>query len=231
MRSGSAHLLRLAALTVAVLLAAAALWTYTGTSDSSGGGSAAESSQGLVDFSLPGASTTGDDGSSRGSRHPDRHGAAPTKPRSSRPVSPKTPVSSGAVSTMTPVSSGPVGSPVSQERGSPAAHPRTPPSRRAPRLRRGPTDPDPAPKHAPKQAPSTQPPTGSAPSNPGATPGDPGATPTDPGTTPAPVPAADPEAALDDTPVGGLDQTDLGEPIDETPDAGAPAPSPPGGAG
>jgi hypothetical protein len=56
-------------------------------------------------------------------------------------------------------------------------------------------------------------------------------TPTDPGTTPAPVPAADPDAGLDDTPAGGLDQTDLGGPIDETPDAGAPAPAPPGGTG
>jgi hypothetical protein len=36
----------------------------------------------------------------------------------------------------------------------------------------------------------------------------------------APPPAADPDAGLDDTPAGGLDQTDLGGPIDETPDPG-----------
>jgi hypothetical protein len=45
------------------------------------------------------------------------------------------------------------------------------------------------------------------------------------------VPAADPDAGLDDTPAGGLDPTDLGGPVDETPDAGAPAPTPPGGTG
>ena len=51
---------------------------------------------------------------------------------------------------------------------------------------------------------------------------------------PAPAPAADPEAGLDDTPVGGLDPNDLGGPIDETntpvpvapPPAAAPAPAP-----
>ena len=34
---------------------------------------------------------------------------------------------------------------------------------------------------------------------------------TGPGATPT-----DPDAGLDDTPVGGLDQTDLGDPVDET---------------
>ena len=51
---------------------------------------------------------------------------------------------------------------------------------------------------------------------------------------PAPAPAADPEAGLDDTPVGGLDPNDLGGPIDETntpvpvapPPAATPAPAP-----
>ena len=47
---------------------------------------------------------------------------------------------------------------------------------------------------------------------------------------PAPAPAADPEAGLDDTPVGGLDPNDLGEPTDETntpvPVAPPPAPAP-----
>jgi hypothetical protein len=234
MRSGSANLVRLGALTLAVLLAAAAVWTYTGSSDSSGGGSAGESSQGLADFSLPGAPTKGDDGSSRAGRHADRHGAARTKPVISGPESPITPVISDPVAPgagsfppevpahtvkTTPVKT----SPVSQERRPPSARPRTLPPRRAPKRRGGPADPDPAPKPAPKQAPSTGPPTETAPSNPDATPSEPGATPADPGTTPAPVPAADPEAGLDDTPVGGLDPTDLGGPIDETPDAGATA--------
>jgi hypothetical protein len=248
MRSGSANLVRLAALTAAVLLAAAALWTYTGRSDSSGGGSAGESSQGLADFSVPGASTKGDDGSSRGGRHADRHGAAKTKPVSSGPGSPITRVISGPLALggrsfppeapaqtvkTTPVKT----SPVSQERRPPTARPRTLPPRRAPKRRGGPANPAPAPQPAPKQAPSTGPPTGGAPSTPGATPTEPGATPTepggtptDPGTTPAPVPAADPDAGLDDTPAGGLDQTDLGEPIDETPDAEAPTTPPAGGA-
>jgi hypothetical protein len=39
------------------------------------------------------------------------------------------------------------------------------------------------------------------------------------------VPAADPDAPLDDTPAGGLDPSDLGDPIDEAPDA-PPAPGP-----
>jgi hypothetical protein len=42
------------------------------------------------------------------------------------------------------------------------------------------------------------------------------------------VPVADPEAPLDDTPVGGLDPGDLGGPVDEAPDA-PPAPAPQGG--
>jgi hypothetical protein len=47
---------------------------------------------------------------------------------------------------------------------------------------------------------------------------DPGA-----GTTPTTTPP-DPDAGLDDTPVGGLDPTDLGEPVDETDTGAAPVP-------
>jgi hypothetical protein len=49
---------------------------------------------------------------------------------------------------------------------------------------------------------------------------------------PSPAPPADPDAALDDTPVGGLDQTDLGGQVDEAdpptapPPAAPPAPAP-----
>jgi hypothetical protein len=61
-----------------------------------------------------------------------------------------------------------------------------------------------------------------------------GSAPTAAPPAPAPAPAADPEAGLDDTPVGGLDPNDLGGPVDETntpvpvapPPAAAPAPAP-----
>jgi hypothetical protein len=58
-----------------------------------------------------------------------------------------------------------------------------------------------------------------------------GGTPTSPpptadpggGTTPTTTPP-DPDAGLDDTPVGGLDPTDLGEPVDQTDTGAAPVP-------
>ena len=43
------------------------------------------------------------------------------------------------------------------------------------------------------------------------------------GTTPTSTPP-DPDAGLDDTPVGGLDPTDLGEPVDQTDTGAAPVP-------
>ena len=43
------------------------------------------------------------------------------------------------------------------------------------------------------------------------------------GTTPTTTPP-DPDAGLDDTPVGGLDPTDLGEPVDQTDTGAAPVP-------
>lgn len=232
--------MRLGALTAAVLLAAAALWSYTGRSDSPGGESGGgQSSQGLVDFSLPDAAEMAGEGSASGGGHAARKRAGHTKPAISGPVSPVRPVISGAVPPpgrsfppevathmvqTSPVKTSPViTSPVRQERRRPTTHPRTVPPHRAPEPRNRPAHPAPAPSPEPKQAPSTGPPTGGAPSNPGVTPTEPGATPTDPGTTPAPVPAADPDAGLDDTPAGGLDQTDLGEPIDEPPGPGASA--------
>jgi hypothetical protein len=243
MRRESGHLLKLGALTVAVLMAAVAVWAYGGSSDSAGGGSGGrQPSQGLADLSLRGAAKTAGDGSPPGGRHTARRGAPHTKEAISRQVSAISPVISGPVPSggpsfpqevpphtvkMSPVKT----SPVRRERRRSTTHPRTLPPRRAPKPRGGPADPVPAPSPAPEQAPSTGTPSEGAPSNPGATPTDPGMTPTDPGTTPAPVPAADPDAGLDDTPAGGLDQTDLGGPIDETPDAGAPAPAPPGGTG
>jgi hypothetical protein len=83
----------------------------------------------------------------------------------------------------------------------------------------GPKPKSPAPKPvAPAPSPNAPAPGGSAPTAPPL----------------APAPAADPEAGLDDTPVGGLDPNDLGGPIDETntpvpvapPPAAAPAPAP-----
>jgi hypothetical protein len=94
------------------------------------------------------------------------------------------------------------------------------------------------PEQTPSEPPEDDP--ADVPTDPGATPPatDPGATPpaTDPGTSPPPTDpgtsppttqpdpsgSADPDAGLDDTPVGGLDQSDLGAPIDEPP-AGAPS--------
>jgi hypothetical protein len=49
---------------------------------------------------------------------------------------------------------------------------------------------------------------------------------TPPTTTASPATPVDDEAGLDDTPVGGLDQTDLGTPVDES-DQSADAPAPP----
>ena len=81
----------------------------------------------------------------------------------------------------------------------------------------------PAPKPvAPAPSPNAPAPGGSAP------------TAAPPAPAPAPAPAARPEAGLDDTPVGGLDPNDLGEPTDETntpvpvasPATPAPAPAP-----
>jgi hypothetical protein len=71
-----------------------------------------------------------------------------------------------------------------------------------------PAQPQPAPEEDPQPAP-TPPETGAPP------------------TTPAnPATPADPEAGLDDTPVGPLDQTDLGTPVDES-DQSADTPAPP----
>ena len=42
-----------------------------------------------------------------------------------------------------------------------------------------------------------------------------------------PTAPADPEAGLDTTPAGGLDQTDLGTPVDETTQPAPPATTPP----
>jgi hypothetical protein len=249
MRSGSAKLVRLGSLTVAVLVAAAALWTYTGQSDSSSAGHVGGQNDGWGDLGMPGPALKSHDG--QGAKGADNGGAHRHTPRSrpviSGAVPPRVrPVISGPVPPrVRPVISGPVSaglpgtrpriptgrgktSPVSPERRQPSPRPRTLPPRRlpTPRAPRGPANPTPAPKPPPQQAPDTGTPTGGAPgttpSDPGTAPTAPGATPTDPGTTPGnPVPAADPDAGLDDTPAGGLDPTDLGEPVDETPPAGA----------
>src|SRR3954451_13170806 len=80
MPRGSGHLLRLGALALAPTLIAAAAWTYSGQSDSSGGYSAT-ASQGLGRFSVPGlpAKTAGAKRDKRGSevthRRPTPEGA------------------------------------------------------------------------------------------------------------------------------------------------------------
>jgi hypothetical protein len=75
----------------------------------------------------------------------------------------------------------------------------------------GPTDGNLTPK---RPTPVATPPAGAAPGE------------APPAGVPGPAPSADPEAALDDTAVGGLDQTDLGEPLDETDGAAVDVPPP-----
>jgi hypothetical protein len=232
-RGESAQLVKSAALTVALLLAAAALWVYTGDSGPSGGGSGGEqSSEAMSDFTLSAAAKDVGDSSAHAHRHPERstrpavsRHVAPLKPPMSRPAPPGG-ISFARGASAQPVNSSPVRAPSLGERTRrPAAHPHAPSPRRVPKPR-APAKPAPAPRPAPKAPPSADPPPGGAPSDPGApgvTPTDPGVSPADPGVTPAPVPAADPEAPLDDTPAGELDQSDLGDPIDETPDPGSTA--------
>jgi hypothetical protein len=235
----SAHLLKSAALTVALLLAAAALWVYTDSSDPSGGAPAAgRSREAMADLTLPPAEAQAGDRPGRGRAHAGsaarRRGAAisglvtPITPAIDSPVPVGGPSFARDVAhqplTSSPAPSWPVPPPPVAERPRrPVTHPRTLP-RRSPPKPRVPAEPAPAPSPRPRQPPSSDPPTGGAPSDPGA----PGATPTDPGIAPTPVPVADPEAPLDDTPVGGLDPGDLGGPVDEAPDA-PPAPAPQGG--
>jgi hypothetical protein len=228
---------RLGALTVAVLLAAAALWTYTGQSDSSSSGHVRGQNNGWGDQKMPGPALESPDGhGAKGAENGDAHGhTSRSRPVISGPVPPRVrPVISGLVPPAGPmiiphVPSRPVKtSPVSRDRRQASPRPRTLPPRRVPtpRTPRRPSNPTPAPKPPPQQAPDTGTPTGGAPgttpSDPGTAPTDPGATPTNPGATPPePAPPVDPDAGLDDTPAGGLDQTDLGGPVDETPPAGA----------
>jgi hypothetical protein len=258
MRSGSAKLVKLGVLTVAVLLAAAALWTYGGQSDSPSSGSDSPSSghlgrpnNGWGDLGMPGPALKSHDGhGAKGAENGGTHRHTPrSRPVISGPVPPRVrPAISGPVPPLVrPVISGPVPpglpgtrpliptgggktTPVSRERRPARPRPRTIPPRLAPKPRapRGgsPSNPTPAPKPPPQQAPDQgTPPSsgpGTTPADPGTTPTDPGAAPTNPGTTPTapPVPAADPDAGLDDTPAGGLDQTDLGGPVDEAPPGG-----------
>jgi hypothetical protein len=223
----------LGVLTVVVLLAAVAVWTYNGRSDSSGDAAGASPAKHLADLTIPGTSTKPKPSSNghRANGTVRRH-APRTKPATSGPVTPIRAMSSGPVPAGPPqfppqIRSRPVKtSPVSRQRPRQNAGPRTLPPHRAPERPApgggGPFRPIPAPTPAP--APKPSPPTGGAPNttppNPGGTPTAPGATPTNPGTPPT-QPIADPDAGLDDTAAGGLDQTDLGGPIDETPDPAA----------
>jgi hypothetical protein len=234
-------------LTVAVLLAAAALWTYTDQSDSSSSRPVGGQNNGWGDQKMPGPALPGpalkshDGPRAKGAESGDAHRHTPrSRPVISGPVAPRVrPVISGLVPPagsmiIAHVPPRPVKtSPVSRELRQPSPHPRTLPPRRVPtpRAPRRPSNPTPAPKPPPQQAPDTGTPTGGAPgttpSDPGTAPTDPGAMPTDPvATPPEPAPPVDPDAGLDDTPAGGLDQTDLGGPVDETAPAGAPPSAP-----
>ena len=238
----STSLGKLGALAVVAALAAIAAWTFTGQSDTSGQ-SSSHASEGLTNFSLSGSppkSEHAHDAKRRSGSDGRRNKAARTKLASPVPV-PLVPAISGPVPPRPPASLSPVSAddvrPPSAQRnsGQGAVPPRPAPKGRGPTV---PRLPKPAPAPEPRR-PSPRPdtPTGGTPIGVPPTAPDPGTTPTttpaNPG-TPATDPAGDPPG-IDDTPVGGLDPNDLGEPVDETPDTGsAPAPAPepaPGGAG
>jgi translation initiation factor IF-2 len=242
MLHGSTSLGKLGGLAVIAALVAVAAWTYTGQSDSSDQASS-HAGGGLTNFSLSGTPPKSDDahGAKQGSGSGGRHRkAARAKPTSTAPV-PLVPAISGPVppglpANLSPVSAEEVRPPSPQRNPGQGAIPRRPaPNGGAPIV---PRLPKPTPAPGPR-APSPRPgaPTGGTPiappNDPPATLPGPGTAPTNPATPPT-DPAGDPPG-LDDTPAGGLDPTDLGEPVDETPDAGsapaaAPAPAP-GGAG
>jgi hypothetical protein len=250
----SDNLARLGALALIAALAAVAAWTFTGRSDSSGQ-APSHASKGLPNFSLRASppKSDHDHGAKPESRSAARHRKAPRAASARAPRIAPVPVVSGPVPPRQPASLSPSGHgitapPAKPGRGVGTLPPRHVPKGRSPGGRR----PAPAPVQPRRPAPRTNAPHGGAPAtppaNPPATPPNQGTAPTDPGTTPAnpgttPTDVAGDPPGVDDTAVGGLDPTDLGEPVDETPAAGAtpptapapapaPAPTPaPGGAG
>lgn len=241
MRHDTGHLAKLGVLALIAAIAAVAAWTYAGQADSSGHASP-QAAEHLTDFSLQGPAQAPKDG--HGSRDRGASGGLHKPSHAS--------LASSAAAASMPVTSGPVlpgrpggASPVPTDEvrvPSPNgnAGPRMLPPRQAPKGRapgdRPPPKVSPAPVRPRPPSPRPGAPTGGAPPaqpsnppvaapDPGTTPIDPGTTPTDPGTAPA-DPAGDPPG-IDDTPVGGLDPSDLGEPVDETPGTGvAPAAAP-----
>lgn len=219
----SSHLPRLGALVLAVAVAAVAYSVYdSGKSTGSDGGSLAPQGAGLL--------ATAD--SSNGP-------AVAPKPQSGRdskgkaapaPISGGAPGPGGAL--LRPVAFHPsVSAPGSQpkpEGGNGVDRelqrliyrpgPKTEPTPRSPKPT--PRSPKPMPRSPKPIAPAPTP----KPGSPGG--GVPPPHPTQPGSRPATP--TDPEAGLDDLPVGGLDDTDLGEPVDEpaTTPATNPAPAP-----
>lgn len=218
------HLPRLGALVLAVALAGIAYSIYHGQSNTTNGGESGARGAGLTTgFAMdnpkpkPAPKPT----------HSPKWAHTPQKPTGR--VSPTIiPVTDGPVAPVVPVGAPQSDPAPDQGRGLPREprRPSTAPRGRAPKpAPRRPTDGQPVTPRPKPTAPNVGTPGGSPPVQPpgGGAGGSPVTNPpvtnppvTNPPAT-APVTApADPEAGLDDTPVGGLDQTDLGEPVDET---------------
>jgi hypothetical protein len=229
----TSHLPSLGALAVAVVIAAVAYSVYD-SSQSSGpdGASHATRDAGLVE---PGSANEPAPVKPQSARHSkgQRHAAAHGGGRGGAPSSDGTGMAPALLSGVSPTllsegapraGGGPVLQPVASEPPAGAPHSRPKPEGRS-RLDRelqhvidGPGQPKPKP--APRSPKPVAPPPAPKPKTPVSGPTSPApAQPAAPGATPA-----DPDAGLDDLPVGGLDPTDLGEPVDETDTGATPAP-------
>jgi hypothetical protein len=237
MRRITSHLPTLAVLVVVAALAAAAVLTHGGQSESKGTTAQANSGGLMDDPAGVGPSLT--------PKHKPKPRGGGSDVRRPRRVGRDTVASGPVAPHPVPVASAPSpGMPELGQSGSAPSDGGRPASHAAPRAHPKAHANLPTPRSQPRPvAPAPRPPSNGTP---GTAPTNPGATPTTPGATPPPATSTDPDAGLDDTPVGGLDQTDLGEPVDETPDpppaatpppapqpapAPAPAPAAPGGAG
>ena len=217
----SSHLPALGALVIAVVVAAVAYSVYESGQPAQHNGASSARGAGLAAAGLTNDQTA-DPKPAQESKRPRRRADGGGRAAASANGAELAPVSGGA-----PGPAAPVLRPVAFEPpvSAPHSQPKPDGGNRVDReLRRiidgpgakpkpGPRSPKPvAPAPTPKQQPNgdgTSSPTPAQPAQPGATP-------------------TDPEAGLDDLPVGGLDQTDIGEPIDEpaTTPTTTPAPAP-----
>jgi hypothetical protein len=234
----SSHLPALGALVIAVVVAAVAYSVYESGQPTQHNGASSARGAGLAAAGLTNDQTA-DPKPAQDSKRPRRRADGGGRAAASANGADLAPVSGGAPGPAAPVLrpvtfEPPVSAPHSQPKpdggnradrelrriiDGPGARPK--PGPRSPKP--GPRSPKPGPRSPKPVAPAPIPkqqPNGDGTSSPApAQPAQPGATPTDP------------EAGLDDLPVGGLDQTDIGEPIDEPattpPTTPAPAPADP----